>query len=158
MPFIPYAIIVKSLLILLLISSFVWGVHTYNAHQQDIGYQRAVNEYKDKLIAAQEAARATEVRMNKQLEDANNAAIKRNKVIEVSAAAAQSANDSLLKLTNNFGNNLSSTSPATLANTITSISAILGECSTSATRLAEAADRWSTDAVRCVDSWPTTKE
>ena len=145
----------KGALIIVLLGGAVFGVHTYNAHQQDIGYQRGVSEYQAKLIEAQESARKTEANFNQKIKEANDAANRRNKQIDAAHAAAQSAADSLRDTLANLRDSVPGATAATLAESVRVLANVLGTCSQRYTDVAGVSDRCISEAKRCVEGWPS---
>jgi len=150
----PYVLLAKVIAVVALLSAIVFGVHLYNTHFEDIGYQKAVSEYSAKLIAAQESAQKETAALNQKIQEANNAANRRNKQIDAAHAAAQSANDSLQHTLDTYRDSVSGATAATLAGAVRTLTDVFGECSSSITGLAKTADRWESDSRRCVESWP----
>ena len=153
----PYKLFIEiGLLIAVLLGAAV-GVHKFLDYEQGIGYDRAVAEYTAKLVAAQEKAISDTAILNKQLEDANNAAQKREQVIQNSANAASVANGKLRDTLDHYRDSVSGATAASLGGAVTALAALLSECSTRYGSLAEKADRHSSDFQRCVEAWPKLK-
>ena len=93
--FSPYKIIIEAVVIGAVILGIGIGVHKFLAHEQSIGYDKAVGEYNVKLIAAQAAAHDKEVEYKRQIQEAQNAAALREKTIVSVAAAAAATSASL---------------------------------------------------------------
>ena len=152
--FAPYLLIAKVALVVLLLGGAAFGVHTYNTHQQDIGYAKAVSEYSQKLIAAQESAQRETAALNQKLQEANNAANRRNKQIDAAHAAAQSASDGLRSAVDSLGNSVPGATAAALANAVTSTSSLLVTCSERYSGVAEKGSRHASDVETLLNSWP----
>lgn len=153
----PYKLAIEIAVFGILAAGVIWCIHLYNDHQQTIGYQRAVAEYTAKLEQAKADAKAQEDIFRKQLEDANNAAAKREQTIRTSADAARAASASLSDALNNLRNSVPGATAASLANSVATLATVLGNCSERYRDVAEKADRHASDAQRILDSWPKAK-
>ena len=154
----PYLLLLKLGLVAILLGGGVLGVHKYNDHFREEGRAEVREEYKDKLIAAQDAAQKETAALNQKIKEANNAANRRNKQIDEAHAAANSANTSLQSALDHLRLSVPSATAASLANSVTTLSTVFGQCATEYGSLAVISDRHSNDAQRCIESWPTKGE
>lgn len=147
-------LIIRLVLIVAFLGGAVYGIHKYNTYQQDIGYQRAVSEYKEKENEAIVNARKTEGDLRKQLADALASAGRRNARVDTAVASAQSANDGLRDTLQHLRDSVPSATAASLANSVVTLAAVFGDCSAKYQRMAEVGDRHASDAQTLRDGWP----
>lgn len=150
----PYKLLTEVFAFCSLLAGVAFGIHSFLNHEQQIGYDRAVAEYNVKLISAQNAAIAQQAVYQKQIEDATNAAKKREQTIQTTTAAAATANDSLRDALTHIRDGVSSATAASLSSSVVALSTLFGECSSRYVGMAEKADRHSSDAQRIYDDWP----
>jgi len=146
---------IRSILLAVLVAGGIWGVHLYNQYQQQIGYDRAVAEYKEKENEAIANARKTEAGLRKQLADAISAAARRNQRVDTAVAAASSATDSLRDTLNTYRDSVPSATAAALVKSVNALTTVLGDCGAKYQGVAEKADRHAADAKMIHDSWPS---
>lgn len=153
----PYKLAIEISVFTALAAAGVWGCHSFLAHEQDIGYQRAVAEYTAKLEAQKDAAHKTEIDLRKQLEDAQNAAIQRNQALAAASAAATASSNSLRDSLGHIRDGVPGATAASLAQSVVALTTILGDCAARYTDMAGKADRHASDAKLLFDSWPKVK-
>jgi hypothetical protein len=138
-----------------------WGVHTYNAHQQKIGYDKAVGEYQIQLDKALIDKQDTEDKWRKQQEDSNVKANKRQTVLASNLATANLINSGLSSDLSNLRDSLSNPAIGANANGAATLKTVLGECTRELEgytgkniQLATACDRHVNDLIRYHEQWP----
>jgi hypothetical protein len=131
-----------------------FGVHRFLEHEQSIGYQKAVAEYTAKALVAEQAARAKETLLTQQLNEAQNAAIQREKVIRDTSAAAAAASVSLHDTLTTIRSGVSSASADALSKSVVALTGILDNCQREYRGVAEVADRHASDVKTLTDAWP----
>ncbi|MBO0943544.1 hypothetical protein J1N44_17965 [Acidovorax temperans] len=104
---------------------------------------------------AQADVRAQELAFNQRLQDAQNAATKRETKLRADAAAARRTADGLRGTLYEFRASLPNAAPATVIARADSVADILGTCADEYRSVAEAADRHAADAVMLLDAWPS---
>jgi chromosome segregation ATPase len=134
--------------------STVYTCQKFLEREQLIGYNKAVAEYTAKALAAEQAARAKEEELTKQITEARNEAIKRDAQLEKLSTSLSSANSRLRDLTSTIRRNLSHDSPDTVINTSDAALAALAECSNRYSELAKTADEYASEIKLLQDSWP----
>ena len=156
-----YVLLLKIGIAIAMAGGLAFGVHTYNIHQQDIGYQRAVSEYQVKLIAAQESARKTEANWKRQQEVSNVNATKRQQVLAANLATANLINSGLRGEADDLRQRLSDPAVGATSDGIAAIKTVLGECTREIesyagkdTELAASCDRHVNDLQRYHEQWP----
>ena len=103
---------------------------------------------------AQADVRAQELAFNQRLQDAQNAATKRETKLRADAAAARRTADGLRGTLYEFRASLPNAAPATVIARAYSVADILGTCADEYRSVAEAADRHAADALMLREAWP----
>lgn len=103
---------------------------------------------------AEAATRAQEASFNQRLQDAQNAATKRETKLRSDADAARRTADGLRGTLYNFRASLPNAAPAAVIARADSVADILGTCADEYRSVAEAADRHAADALMLRDAWP----
>lgn len=140
--------------LLVVVLGIFYGVHKILAHEQQVGYDKAVAEYRIKQLAAEQSARAKEAELHKQLEEARNAAILRNqeikKLSDIIAANSLRLRDTI----SDIRNKLPKATPEAINRTADTALSILGECQKEYGEMAENADRHASDVRMLEEAWP----
>ena len=144
--------VVKFLAFAAVVVLCLLGLSRYNAHQQQIGYDKAKAEY-TALMAEKVAAAAKETAaLNTQLEVARNDAVKREQALR-SVAAASAASDARLRNTVADLRSRLSNAPAEAArNAASALADVFGDCEAKYRELAEIADRHASDVKTLMDA------
>ena len=150
----PYKTIIELVAFLALASGICFGVHRFLEHEQNIGYQKAVAEYTAKALVAEQAARAKETLLTQQLNEAQNAAIQREKVIRDTSAAAAAASVSLHDTLTAVRGGVPSQSSDALSRSVVALTGVLDNCQREYRTVAEVADRHASDVKTLTDAWP----
>ena len=104
---------------------------------------------------AQADVRAQELAFNQRLQDAQNAATKRETKLRADAAAARRTADGLRGTLYEFRASLPNAAPATVIARADTAAELLGACVSEYRGVAESADRHAADAVMLLDAWPS---
>lgn len=104
---------------------------------------------------AQADVRAQELAFNQRLQDAQNAATKRETKLRADAAATRRTADGLRGTLYEFRASLPNAAPATVIARADSAAELLGACVSEYRGVAESADRHAADAVMLLDAWPS---
>ena len=128
-----------------------WQVQAwrYDAQIEGIKAHHAAESAK-----AQADVRAQELAFNQRLQDAQNAATKRETKLRADAAAARRTADGLRGTLYEFRASLPNAAPATVIARADSVADILGTCADEYRSVAEAADRHAADALMLREAWP----
>lgn len=128
-----------------------WQVQAwrYDAQIEGIKAHHAAESAK-----AQADVRAQELAFNQRLQDAQNAATKRETKHRADAAAARRTADGLRGTLYEFRASLPNAAPATVIARADSVADILGTCADEYRSVAEAADRHAADALMLREAWP----
>ena len=153
----PYKLLIEILVIGSIAAGAIWGVHSFLLHEQQIGYDRAQAEYTAKSLLAEQAARATETALRKQLEDAQNAATQREQVIRSTAAAATAASVSLRDTIATIRNGVPLATIDALRNATIALGNVFAECQDRRREVAESAERLNSDKQTLIQAWPRSK-
>ena len=153
-PLATYARAIEAVVLLAVVAALIWASHSFLEHERDIGYQRAVTEYQQKLSDAKDAARLREQALNAQLQEARNAGAQRDQVLQAAAAATVAASGSLRDTLTHLRSGLPGTSATSLAHTADTLAAVLSECQDEYREVAEKADRHANDARTMTEAWP----
>ena len=149
-----YALLIKIAAAVLLVIAVILWWNAHNAAQQQIGYDRAANEYAVKLAEAKDAARTIEQGWFLKYERAANENAERQKKLNIERAAFAATADGLRRTTDDLRQRLSVATIEACRSTADTCIAIFGECSAEVGRLAHAADGHAADAAFCADAWP----
>lgn len=150
----PYKLLIECLAYLTLIGAIAVGIHKFLSYEQDIGYQRAVVKCNQKLAEAKDAARATEKRLNKQLEDAQNAATIREQALSTAAATSAAAVGSLRNTIDNFKRDLPNATAEASRKAAVAFATVFSDCAGKYQDMAAIADRHASDVKTLMDAWP----
>ena len=150
----PYKAFIELLAFLAVVGGLIYGAHRFLEHEQDIGYQKAVAEYTAKALVAEQAARAKEILLTQQLQEAQNAAIQREQVIRNTSAAAAAASTSLHDTLATISHGVSSQSTDALSKSVIALTGVLDQCQREYRSVAESADRHASDVKTLTDAWP----
>lgn len=102
---------------------------------------------------AQADVRAQELAFNQRLQDAQNAATKRETKLRADAAAARRTADGLRGTLYEFRASLPNAAPATVIARADSVAELLGACVSEYRGVAESADRHAADALMLREAW-----
>ena len=149
-----YALLIKIAAAVLLVIAAVWWWNSHNAAQQQIGYDRAANEYDVKLAEAKDAARTIEQGWFLKYERASNENAERQKKLRIERAAFAATADGLRRTTDDLRQRLSVATVEACRSTADACLTVFGECSAELGRVAEAADGHAADAEQCLSAWP----
>lgn len=130
-----------------------WQVQAwrYDAQIADIKAQHSRESAK-----AEAATRAQESSFNQRLQDAQNAATKRETKLRADADAARRTVDGLRGTLYNFRASLPNAAPATVIARADTAAELLGTCADEYRSVAESADRHAADALMLREAWPKT--
>ena len=103
---------------------------------------------------AQADVRAQELAFNQRLQDAQNAATKRETKLRADAAAARRTADGLRGTLYEFRASLPNAAPAAVIARADTAAELLGTCADEYRSVAEAADRIASDRQTLIDAWP----
>ena len=128
-----------------------WQVQAwrYDAQIEGIKAHHAAESAK-----AQADVRAQELAFNQKLQDAQNAATKRETKLRADAAAARRTADGLRGTLYEFRASLPNAAPATVIARADTAAELLGTCADEYRSVAESADRHAADAVMLFEAWP----
>ena len=104
---------------------------------------------------AEAATRAQEASFNQRLQDAQNAATKRETKLRADADAARRTVDGLRGTLYNFRASLPNAAPATVIARADTAAELLGTCADEYRSVAEAADRHAAGALMLREAWPS---
>ena len=136
---------------LALAAASTWHIQAwrYDAQIADIKTQHTTQSAK-----AQADTRAAELAFNQRLQDAQNAATKRETKLRADAAAARRTADGLRGTLYEFRASLPNAAPATVIARADTAAELLGTCADEYRSVAESADRHAADAVMLFEAWP----
>ncbi len=150
----PYKLYIELAIIITIIGGIAFGAHKLLAHERKVGYDKAVAEYTEKALIANQAARARELALNTQVQEARNAAtLRENKILELSNKLSSTSN-SLLDTINSLRRKLSQSSAEAARRQADTALTLLGECQERYGEMAENADRHASDVKMFQEAWP----
>ena len=144
----------KALIAAALVAVVVVGVNRYNAHQQNIGYQRAVSEYKAEEAKALKAALDETARLNDKVTEAQNNASKREKENQNLSVRIAALDDRLRQRDAVFIGKLSSATSEAVRNAASAYAALFAECRGRYAEMGRAAAGHFSDVVKLEEDWP----
>lgn len=133
----------------------------YNAfvnHQRDIGYQKAVAEYREQENKDLKAAMAETIRLNQKLQEAQDAAKLREAERRELDARINTLSGKLRNTTANINALVSRASADALREATTTFNTLFAECRTAYEDMGRAADGHSSDVRTLTDSWPVLEQ
>src|SRR6185295_2015524 len=141
-------------IVLLSIAAITYGVHVTLANERKIGYDKAVAEYTEKAAVVEKEARARELELSKQIQEARNAAtIREQKISDLSTQLSTTSNR-LLNTINALRSKLSASSAEAARKQADTALSLLGECQARYGEVAESADRHASDVKLLEEAWP----
>jgi len=137
---------------LALAAASTWHIQAwrYDAQIEGIKAHHAAESAK-----AQADVRAQELAFNQRLQDAQNAATKRETKLRADAAAARRTADGLRGTLYEFRASLPNAAPATVIARADTAAELLGACVSEYRGVAESADRHAGDALMLQQAWPS---
>ena len=150
----PYKLLIEIAVVGALFTGAAYGVHRFLEYERDIGRNEVRQEYAVKLAEAKDAAAKEQARLTKQLEDAQNAAVEREKVLRTTATAAATASASLRGTLDSIRAGVPTATVDALRNATVALTAVFGDCQDKYRGLAETADRHASDVKTLSDAWP----
>lgn len=152
----------KLLIEIILIGGFalgaVWSIHEFLDAQQQKGYDKAVQEYNQKLAEDKAAAKVLEDELRAQVNKAEAKGNEREQTIRIVANSGAAASAGLRDTLATIRNGVPGASTEALGNSVTALTTVLGDCQTRYRELAEKADRHASDSQTLSDAWPVAKQ
>ena len=137
-----------------IVAALLLAFNAFIDHQQNIGYQKAVAEYNEKLIDAKNAADQRERDLKNQVKEAQDAGLKREETIKTLAVAVGRTSAGLHDTTANIRLGLPGLALDAARQTADTALALFGECQERYGRLAEKADGHVNDVQTLEAAWP----
>lgn len=128
-----------------------WNVQAWRYDTQISSIQA---QHSRESAKAEAATRAQEASFNQRLQDAQNAATKRETKLRADAAAARRTADGLRGTLYEFRASLPNAAPATVIARADTAAELLGTCADEYRSVAEAADRIASDRQTLIYAWP----
>ena len=136
---------------LALAAASTWQVQAWRYDAQISSIQA---KHASESARAEAATRAQEASFNQRLQDAQNAATKRETKLRADADAARRTVDGLRGTLYNFRASLPNAAHATVIARADTAAELLGTCADEYRSVAEAADRIASDRQTLIDAWP----
>jgi hypothetical protein len=155
--FSPYKLLIEIVVIGAIALGGVWGIHSFLEGQQQKGYDKAVGEYKEKLVEAKEAAKVREAELRALVTDAQAKGNEREQTIRDVAASGAAASNGLRDTLAHIRRSSSGASVEALANSVTTLTTVFDDCQTKYRAMAETADRHASDSKTLSDAWPVAQ-
>ncbi len=144
----------KSILVVAAILICIASVYAIYRRGQSVGYEKAKTEYTHDLLLATQRAREKEIKLTKQLQEAQNGATARNKKIAKLSNGINASSSRVRDTIKTVRDSLSSASSETLHNNADTALQLFGECQSEYSKVAEAAQRHASDAQLLEEAWP----
>ncbi len=136
---------IKALIVAVVIGAATWYINSYLNSVEQRGYDRAVSEYRMKLIEAQNDAIAERNRLQGLIDAAIKGRSDREKAIQKSAAATGALVAGVRNELDAIRDGLSVATIDALRHSTATLSVVFGECTERYSGLAEKADRHAID-------------
>lgn len=136
---------VKALIVAAVLGAATWYVNNYLSSVEQRGYDRAVGEYSQKLITAQNDAIIERNRLQGLVDSAIKWRSEREKTIQKSAAATGALVAGVRNELDAIRDGLSGATIDALRHSTATLSLVFGECAERYSGLAEKADRHVSD-------------
>lgn len=136
---------IKALIVSAILGAVAWKVDSYLDSVEQRGYDRAVSEYRMKLIEAQNDAIAERNRLQGLVDAAIKGRSEREKTIQKSAAATGALVAGVRNELDAIRDGLSIATIDALRHSTATLSVVFGECTERYSGLAEKADRHASD-------------
>jgi hypothetical protein len=150
----PYRLLIEVLMIGAIIAGLGYGIHRFLESERQQGYDKAVAEYNEKLIAAKDAAAKRETELLTRLQEAQNAQAIRDKQISTLATSVAAASGGLRFDLTHYSGSLSNASADALRGSIDKLGGLLAGCSDRYRGMAENAERERSAKQTLIDAWP----
>ena len=150
--------IIKGVIALALVAGLIFGYVQWADHQQDVGYQKAVAEFREQENADLKAAMRETIRLNQVIEDARHAAEERDKERQRLADRVDTLNGQLRDTERSIDRLVSSASADALREATAAFNTLFAECRTAYESMGRAADGHSDDVRTLTDSWPVLEQ
>lgn len=137
-----------------LILALVLGVNRWNAHQRDIGYDKAVAEYTAAALVATQAARAKEQALQTKVNEAQHAAKIRETKLAADAGRARSESERLRGDLAAIRGDLPRLTRDAVNRYADAASIVFDQCQREYQDMAANADRLASDRQTLIDAWP----
>ena len=136
---------IKALIVAALLAAITFAVNNYLSSVEQRGYDRAVGEYSQKLITAQNDAIIERNRLQGLVDAAIKGRSEREKTIQKSAAATGALVAGVRDELDAIRDGLSGATIDALRHSTATLSLVFGECTERYSGLAEKADRHTSD-------------
>lgn len=146
--------LIKWLLIGLTTGAVWVAWERHNAAERQSGYNRAAEEYAEKLAVAKEESLKTERWWNEKWKGSVNERTETEKRLDAARAASAAADQRLRNATDDFRLRLSEATLEASRSAAITAAGLLDECSTEYRRVAAAADGHLADLKQCESAWP----
>jgi hypothetical protein len=150
----PYKLMIEIAFFGALMAGVSYGAHLFLAHEQGIGYAKAVAEYTVKENLAREAAAEKTAAMQKQLDEATKNAQAREQTIKTLATATTRASGGLHDTIAAISRSVPSATIDALRLSTTTLARVLNDCQNTYRGMAEIADRHASDTRTLTEAWP----
>lgn len=132
-----------------------YEIHKVLMHERAIGAKTVQTQWDAQKAVDEKAAADREALWSQRLQDANLHANEREQTIRTLATAAGNSDNRLRDTLAAIRSSVPTATPETLGKTVTTLSAVLEECTGRYRQLAEKADRHAADVKTLEEAWPT---
>jgi chromosome segregation ATPase len=152
--FAPYRIVLELALIGGGALVGAYEIHKFLMHERNLGAQEVQTRWDTAKAEAEKAQSEREEQWSQRLQEANAHANEREQTIRTLAAAAGNSDGRLRDTLAAIRASVPQATPETLGHTVTTLSAVLEECTGRYRQLAEKADRHAADVKTLQEAWP----
>lgn len=146
--------LMEALIFAAVLAAIAFGVHRFLDYEQGVGYARAVAEYTAKALVAEKAAREKEQALQLQLQEAQNAAIERDRKLQELMAASAAATVSMRDTVSTIRRGLPLATADAARKAADAFAAVFTDCQGRYTAVAKAADGHASDVQTLKEAWP----
>ena len=145
---------IKALIIAAIVAASVIAYNAFTKHHQEIGYQRAVAEFREQENKDLKAAMAETIRLNGKIQEAEDAAKLREAERNTLNARIDSLNGQLRDTKSSINRLVSSASADALRKATATFNELFAECRDAYAEMGRAAEGHSSDVRTLTDAWP----
>lgn len=149
-----YIWVIKLICAGLAVAGIWYGIHVYDSGQQQIGYDRAVEEYTARKARDDQVALAKDRQLQKEKDDALQKAAAREARLRDDYAAVHATALGLQRTVADLRGHLATDPVEACRSTAAAALAVFGECTAQLGAVAEAADGHASDVETLSDAWP----
>lgn len=150
----PYKYVLDAIIIAALLAGAFYLRHLDTTYQQSIGAARVQAQWDAQRLADATAQRATEIRQQKEKDDAEKQADKQRQVLAAAATAAAQSGRLLDTTLQTIRTGASTATRDAIAASLTACTTVLGTMAQTGGRISAEADAHAADSMMYQQAWP----